>query len=115
MSSYTRDILEELEPLMSKDTDPKKMAQAIELLTKNYPKIDIDSTFRRELRNTILSPSPKKKIIPLRSSFYRFLPVFGTVFACMIFGLSFWKIFFQTEQTATLAPIELQREEKIGA
>ena len=97
MSSYAKDILEEIAPLLTKwDTD-KKMIDMIEFFHAHSPKIDIDTKYQSDLRIEILEKFSKKSSIQWVFSWYQILPVFGTALACILFGVSISRLLFQTE------------------
>ena len=97
MSSYANDIIEELTPLLTKKVEHEKLEKVITLFSSYTPKIDINAKFRDRLRKDILVSKKQETQKRYTFSWYTFFPVFGTVFACMLFGISFWKFFFPVE------------------
>ena len=97
MSSHTNDILTELSPLLSDKGEYERLREITSLLSSHKPKISLDARFRDNLRKRILEIKREQKKTVYHFPWYRFFPLFGTAFACMLFGVSFWKLFFSND------------------
>lgn len=97
MPSYANDIIEELTPLLTKKVEHEKLEKVITLFSNYKPKVSLDANFRDRLRKDILISKKQEAQKRYTFSWYTFFPVFGTAFACMLFGISFWKFFFPVE------------------
>ncbi len=64
------------------------------LLASHRPKVVMDSYFRDTLKSRLLESSQGKTTKSIPFSWRSLFPVFGTAFACLLFGISFWKVFF---------------------
>lgn len=113
MSSHANDILEELTPLLTKKVEHEKLQKVISLFSSYTPKVYPDANFRDRLRKDILISKKQETKKRYTFSWYTFFPVFGTAFACMLFGISFWKFFFPTENMEIGIPM-ISRESPVS-
>ncbi len=95
MSSFDNHIHEELKNLLSKDLSGEKIETLIQVLSSRKPKIMIDRSFQKQLKETILKQKNIKKHVFI-SSFFTFqnFSLVSAVCASFLMIITFWNLFF---------------------
>jgi hypothetical protein len=96
MSTTAKSLLKELyilDPSLSEKE--QEIIQIIELMKKNQPKIEINESFRLELRTRLMDSIDYDYIKKTRTSFNwsLFFSIFGTAFASLFIGVLSWNMY----------------------
>lgn len=86
MSSRSNDIHTDIRDLLGTDTLTPKMERVVSIMRAYRPRVDIDASYRKSLRNSLVQ-SHKRAISYTPLSWFTWMGWVGTSFAALIVTL----------------------------